>query len=330
MGKEQRVLGAFKGKEVINKNVVLVTGASSSLAPYIITELITEGYIVIGIDIESAHSEWEYAWTDSYHHHMLDLLTTDKLRDLINNFKVSCIIHLATSRNYIQKFDTNLLMTNKVLQAMVDTNCKKIIFTSSLHIYGLTRIGKENIIKKESICDYARSNLATETLIQYFCSNDGIEARILRLAEVGGIKDYNGNNVLTKSITQLLHQGYITIDSNKYGTPNGTCTRNYVHISDVCNLLKIFLHKWSVSQGPCQIYDVGGKDIISTLNLVKIILGSYPHYVRSGQGGLYMGQIKNPSCPVLIPHLAKVNFVYKWQPTKRLNEIITDTITESM
>ena len=324
MGKEQQALGVYKGK-----NVVLITGASSSLAPYIIVKLITEGYTVIGIDIKLPLSEWDYVWTDSYHHHMLDLLTTNKLRDLINKFEVSCIIHLATSRNYRQKFDTNLLMTNKVLQAMVGTNCKKIIFTSSLHVYGLTRIGKENFTR-ESVCDYGRSNLATETLIQYFCSNDGIEARILRLADVGGIKDYNGNNALTKSITQLLQKGFITINSNNYKTFDGTCTRNYIHISDVCKLMKKIFRDWSKSQGTCQIYDVGGKDTISTLNLVKVILGSYPNYVHSGQGGLYIGQIKNPSCPILIPHLAKINLVYKWQPTKNLKKIITDTITESL
>ena len=169
-----------------------------------------------------------------------------------------------------------------------------------------------------------------EKLIRNYCCSNGVKARILRLAEIGGIKNSDQKNVLTKSITQLLQKGSITIDSNKYETLDGTCTRNYIHIDDVCNLLIKILCNWSPRQGSCPIYDVGGTDNLSTLQLVTRVLNLHPGYVCSGQGGLRIGHVKNPTCPVLIPDMQKACSAYDWQPTELLDKIITDTITENL
>ena len=153
-------------------------------------------------------------------------------------------------RNGFQKFpllyyDVNVYGTLNLLQIMDEFDCKKLIFSSSASVYGKCReIPNLENINCQPISVYGRTKLICENLIKDWVNlRQKRKAIILRYYNpVGNLQCLKKNTIINKNAKTLFNyiedviskkQKFLKIYGNNFNTPDGTCIRDYIHMSDL-------------------------------------------------------------------------------------------------
>ena len=180
----------------------------------------------------------------------------------------------------LQYYDNNIAGTIKLLQIMQKYNCKKIVFSSSATVYGAADKMPitENTLKKECTNPYGRTKSMIEQILTdlYEADKDwGI--MILRYfnpigAHESGKIGENPNGIpnnLMPFITQTAAQKreILQIFGNDYPTNDGTCIRDYIHVTDLAKGHLKALE--NLQNGDLKIYNLGTGKGCSVLELVR-------------------------------------------------------------
>ena len=148
----------------------------------------------------------------------------------------------------IKGIEFNLLNTNIIINRFIRLNCKKIIFFSSIHVYG---DNLEGALNENNICNpttpYKFNKLYMEVILKNISLNfSSISFLILRLSNVYGfIED-------TKSVNWNLFINYfalnISLNNNITLNTNGNAYRNIIHIENLCNIINFFVYLRQLQQ----------------------------------------------------------------------------------
>lgn len=232
---------------------VLVTGGCGFIGSHTTDLLIKEGYDVVVVDKvlkkENLNPMAKYIKLD---------ITSKKLKEVLKKENIEIVFHLAASINVRESFENpikyaknNILGTLNVLDASVSSNVKKIVFSSSIAVYGEPRYlpvdEKHPIIASDLqeifsiqangiINPYAISKIASELYIQMFNAKYGIDYSILRYANIYGPRQsIESGAVVPSFVYNILTDKQPVI----YG--DGKQTRDFVYVEDVAraNLLAI-------------------------------------------------------------------------------------------
>lgn len=140
------------------------------------------------------------------------------------------VIHLAALKNApeslsvpIDYYDHNVAGTINLVKHMKAAGVQRIVFSSSAAVYGERTNAKESD-PLDPATPYARTKAACEAVIR----DSGLSFAILRYFNPAGA--YYG---LCGGLFGALQTGHITITGTDYPTPDGTCIRDFVHISDL-------------------------------------------------------------------------------------------------
>lgn len=142
------------------------------------------------------------------------------------------VIHLAASVNVgesvqdpIGYYINNVVGTLKVLE---NIKCKNFIFASTGAADQLTS-------------PYGLSKKAAEEIVIQYCKNHDITYTIFRFYNVIGMDGISPTNPdgLFYALINASKTGTFNLYGNDYNTPDGTCIRDYVHVNEVCNALKL-------------------------------------------------------------------------------------------
>ena len=139
----------------------------------------------------------------------------------------------------------NVIGTKNLIEACKNTNVKNIIFSSSCSIYG-NIIGSVSENKKPNPQGYyAYTKYKGEELIKKFSSKYKYKYGILRYFNVAGaspsgkigeIETSYGHLIKNLAIQSLRKKQKIEIFGNDYKTKDGTCVRDYMHVSDLADI----------------------------------------------------------------------------------------------
>ena len=179
-----------------------------------------------------------------------NILNTQKLRNIIVNNKISSIFHLAAKIKVPESeikpekyFLNNFIGTIKLLEATKNTNVRKFIFSSTCAVYGNQRVVSEKSkISPTSV--YGESKYFAEKYIESFSKKNDLNYVILRYFNVCG-SDPNLNHGQVKKNGQLFKnlalesikkQPKIKIFGDDFNTNDGTCERDYIHVSDISRI----------------------------------------------------------------------------------------------
>lgn len=194
-----------------------------------------------------------------------DILNKNKIKKIIDKNKIDSIIHLAavlsvgeSEKNPKKYKKINVEGTKKLLEAIKDTEVKNIIFSSTCAVYkdGFTKVTEKTKLGPTSV--YGKTKLQCEKLIKNFCKKNKINYGILRYFNVAGasasgnIGQINKGDQLFKnlSIEVQKKRPVFKVYGTQYNTKDGTCIRDYIHVSDISDihykvLLKINKYKSS-------------------------------------------------------------------------------------
>ena len=181
-----------------------------------------------------------------------DINNKKSLIKTIKKYNIQTIIHLAAylnvtdaEKNKKKYFRNNVLGTKTILETCKNSTVKNFIFSSSCSVYGnVSGAVNENTMLKPNGY-YALTKLQGEKLVIKYSKKYKLNFAILRYFNVAGasnsgncgeIEKSHGHLIKNLAIQSLKKRPKIKIFGNDYKTKDGTCVRDYIHVSDLTDI----------------------------------------------------------------------------------------------
>lgn len=249
-----------------------ITGGAGFIGSNLVADLIKKGHSVTVYDNFSTGSKSNLSL--NLRSSLLNVIKGDVLNrrllsksmtnhDIVYHFCANSDVRKG-SINHSVDFKQNTLATFYVLECMRKHTIKKIIFPSSMTVYG---IGEEKMINEKygpclPISLYGATKLACEGLISAYSSQYGIESIIIRFANVIGAPATHG---VIYDIINKLHENQSVLEV----LGDGNQKKPYLYIQDAVGSIKFLMEHKKEKIG---IYNVGTSDSIIVKEIVKIII----------------------------------------------------------
>ncbi len=229
---------------------ILITGGAGYIGSHISENLINkENKIVLLDNLKTGHKKLINKKAIFV---MGDIKDTNLVKKIIFQYNIKIIIHLAAylnikeaEKNKKKYKQNNILGTKKLIQACKGANIESFIFSSSCSVYGNAK-GKVNEKKKlKPHGYYAYTKLKSEELIKKYSKIYNFKFAILRYFNVAGaspsgkigeIESSHGHLIKNFAIQSLKKNPKINIYGTNYPTKDGTCVRDYIHVSDLADI----------------------------------------------------------------------------------------------
>ena len=187
-----------------------------------------------------------------------DIKNFKKLSNVIRSYKINSIIHLAAylniseaEKNKKKYYKNNVIGTLNLVKACENSNVKNIIFSSSCSVYGNVNGSVKETARTNPQGYYAYTKLKSEKIIIEYSKKLNYNYHILRYFNVAGasksgkigqIEKSHGQLIKNLAISALKPKAKINIYGKNYQTRDGTCIRDYIHVSDLADIHVKFLN----------------------------------------------------------------------------------------
>ena len=225
---------------------ILVTGGAGYIGSNTTLQLLDAGYDVVVVDnLSRGHREA----VDPARLRVVDLLDTEGLVRVMNEAPCEAVIHFAA---YIAVgesmkvpeiyFQNNVAGSLSLLTAMVRTGIKRMVFSSTAAVYGMPE--RVPIVETEPYAPvnaYGESKVMVEKMLHWFDQIHGIRSICLRYFNAAGAdpagragESHEPETHLIPLLFRAIRTGVpVTLFGEDYATPDGTCVRDYIHVTDL-------------------------------------------------------------------------------------------------
>ena len=227
---------------------LLVTGGAGYIGSHMVLELLDAGEHVIVID--NLSTGFRRAVPEGVPLIVGDVCDQALVSRLISEHGVEAIIHFAASlivpesvRDPLAYYRNNTVNSRALIESAVKGGVKHFIFSSTAAVYGnpeMVPVAEDGATRP--ISPYGSSKLMTETILRDASRACGFGHVILRYFNVAGADPKGRSGQSTKDATHLIKvaveaalglRSKIEIFGTDYPTPDGTCIRDYIHVSDL-------------------------------------------------------------------------------------------------
>ncbi len=226
-----------------------MTGGAGYIGSHTAKALARAGYSPVVLDDLSAGHRAAVKWGPLVEGNLAD---GDLLRSIMREYKVGAVIHFAASllvsesmTNPQKYFWNNVVNTLKLLDAMLETGVKHIVFSSSAATYGTPeKVPIPEDHPKDPINAYGESKLSMERAIKWYGLAYGILWMALRYFNAAGA-DSEGelgedHDPETHLIPVVIHAAlgrrpHVEVYGTDYPTSDGTPIRDYIHVTDLAD-----------------------------------------------------------------------------------------------
>ena len=229
---------------------VLVTGGAGYIGSHVTEQLIkTKKEVVI---LDNLKTGYKTLLNKKAKFVKGDISNIRLLKKIIKDNNISTIIHFAglidviESQKYKKKYyKNNVLGTLNLIKAIKNSSVKNFIFSSSAGVYGNIKTAAKETMKTKPINYYAWTKLKSEILIKEYSKKYNFNYAILRYFNVAGASPggkigimNKKNNSLFKILAKqaLKKKPVINIFGNSHNTNDGTCMRDFIHVSDLASI----------------------------------------------------------------------------------------------
>ena len=226
---------------------ILVTGGAGYIGSHTILALGKQGHDILTYDNLSTGNEWAVLYGDLIEG---DLSNTELLRKAIKEFQPEAVLHFAASiivhesmKNPLLYYRNNVVNTVHLMKAVARANVPYFIYSSTAAVYG---VPDQSPVSEDAalnpINPYGRSKMMAEKIIQDACAQAKTQYVILRYFNVAGADPDERLGQVSKNATHLIARslkaatgelGTLPLYGADYPTPDGTCVRDYIHVSDL-------------------------------------------------------------------------------------------------
>ena len=229
---------------------ILVTGGAGYIGSHIVELLVKDKKKIIILD--NLVTGYKKLINKKAIFIKADIKNKLKIKKIIKDFKINSIIHLAAylnvseaEKNKSKYYQNNIIGTKNLLDACKNSSVKNIIFSSSCSIYGNVKgsVGENKKPNPQGYYGYTKHK--GEELVKKLSNKYKFKYGILRYFNVAGaspsgkigeIETSHGHLIKNLAIQSLKKKPNIQIFGNDYKTKDGTCIRDYVHVSDLADI----------------------------------------------------------------------------------------------
>ena len=227
---------------------VLVTGGAGYIGSHMVLALIDAGHDVVVLDNLSTGFTWAIAPQAKLVEG--DIGDEALVANIIADHKIDAVVHFAGSivvpdsvADPLGYYLNNTVKSRALMAAVVKSGIRKFIFSSTAAVYGNPETQPVfETAKPAPISPYGTSKLMTELMLQDSHLAYGLNYVALRYFNVAGADPKGRSGQSTPRATHLIKVACQTalgqrhamdVFGTDYDTPDGTCLRDYIHVSDL-------------------------------------------------------------------------------------------------
>ncbi|MGE7371066.1 UDP-glucose 4-epimerase GalE [Neorhizobium sp. NPDC001467] len=230
---------------------VLVTGGAGYIGSHMVWSLLDEGEDVVVLDRLSTGFRWALAPEAKFYEG--DIADRGLLARIFEAHAVDAIIHFAGSvvvpdsvSDPLTYYNNNTVKSHALIAAAVEAGVPHMVFSSTAAVYGTPQqaapVAEDAALKPES--PYGASKLMTEIMLRDTAAAHPLTYTTLRYFNVAGADPRGRAGQSTAGATHLIkvacetalgRRSKLQIYGTDYPTPDGTCIRDYIHVSDLAD-----------------------------------------------------------------------------------------------
>lgn len=306
---------------------VLVTGGAGYVGSVTTARLVAAGYRVTVLDdLSTGFSD---AVPDGADLVVDDIANAARVIDS----SYAAVLHFAGKAEVAESvadpdkyWQNNVLGSFALLQAMREAGVRRLVFSSSCAVYGQPPTG---VISEATptvpINPYGASKLAVDHMIASQCRAYGLGAVSVRYFNVAGAAGPYGERHDPEShLIPLIFEVALgrsasaAINGDDYPTPDGTCVRDYIHVSDLADAHLLALE--TARDGEHVICNLGNGNGFSVLEVIEAVRKVTGHPIPATMSP------RRPGDPaMLVASADRAREVLGWKPTRTdLTGIVAD------
>lgn len=270
---------------------VLVTGGAGYIGSHMVWELLDAGEQVVVLDRLSTGFDWAVAPEASLV--VGDVADRDLVARIIRDHGVDAIIHFAGSivvpesvADPLAYYENNTCKTRTLIETAVKAGVGNFIFSSTAAVYGgagMEPVREDARLAPES--PYGLSKLMSEWMLRDAAAAYGLRYTALRYFNVAGADPRGRTGQSTPGATHLIKvacetalgkRPFMQVFGTDYETPDGTCVRDYIHVSDLVAAHRLALLRLRAG-GDSMVANCGYSHGYSVLEVIEAVRRAFGH-----------------------------------------------------
>lgn len=264
------------------QKTVLLTGGAGYIGSHIAWLLANHNYKIIIVDNLHYNQTYYAPWATVIHD---DFANAHTLNTLFTQHNIDTVIHCAAfievsnslkePRHY---YDNNLFKTGKLLEVMLHHGVKRFIFSSSCAVYGLpTHIPITEKHPRHPLTPYGTTKYMVELMLADYAQAYDLKFVSLRYFNATGAEpDYNlgeqhepETHIIPLLLRAMHYKKPFMLFGTDYDTPDGTCIRDFLHVTDIAYAHYLALRHLEDDQ-PSDYFNLGTGHGTSLKQLIKV------------------------------------------------------------
>ena len=268
--------------------MILVVGGAGYIGSHVVKELAETEDVIVLDNLSTGHREA----VDSRAIFVKgDLGDCEDLKMIFSSYPIDAVMHFAAnslvgeSVTYpLKYYQNNVASTITLLRAMLKKGIKNFIFSSTAATYGIPNVKLiDETCQTAPINPYGHSKLMVEQILRDFSKAYGLHYVVLRYfnaagayktAEIG--ESHHPETHLIPIVLQHLagKREKVSVFGSDYDTPDGTCVRDYIHVTDLAKAHILALNALLTGKKTAETYNLGNglgysvKEVIETCEKV--------------------------------------------------------------
>lgn len=301
---------------------ILVTGGAGYIGSHTVKELLAQGYDVITLDnLQKGHREAVLGGTFVQG----DLGDKLLLQEVFSNNSVEAVVHFAADSLVGESviapakyFQNNIVNGLNLINVMVEHGVKALVFSSTAAVYGEPEewpITED--FSKAPTNNYGLTKLQFEEILQAYDQAYSLRHISLRYfnaagadssAEIG--EDHAPETHLIPLVLQAAmgQREQITVFGTDYATPDGTCIRDYIHVTDLAQA-HILALRVLLEGNPSNVYNLGNGSGYSVREVIEVA-----RQVTGREIKVVEGERRSGDPAVLVASSERIKAELGWRP----------------
>jgi UDP-glucose 4-epimerase len=260
----------------------LVTGGAGYIGAHVVRAFRHEGIDVVVVDdLSSGHAEFVPEHVPFYRGTILD---GQLLERIFAENRVTGVVHVAgfkyagvSVQRPLHTYEQNVTATAVLLATMQEAGVDAIVFSSSAAVYGTPDVDiVTEQTPKSPESPYGESKLIGEWLLRDQGVAAGLRHTSLRYFNVVGsgdpaLRDTSPHNLFPLVFDALVAGRTPRINGDDYPTPDGTCVRDYIHVSDLAVSHVAAAKRLDARAGIEPVYNLGSGDGVSVGRIMTTV-----------------------------------------------------------
>ena len=302
---------------------VLVTGGAGYIGSHMVLELLDAGEDVLVLDNLSSGFRWavpddaKFVEGDVGDHNLVRRLLLRNPIDAIIHFAGSIVVPESMS-DPLGYYLNNTCKSRALIACAVETKVKHFIFSSTAAVYGVPESNPvSEDARLEPISPYGSSKLMTEIMLRDVSRAHDLRYVALRYFNVAGADPRGRSGQSTPHATHLIkvaaqaalgQRPYLEVFGTDYPTPDGTCLRDYIHVTDLTNAHLAAL-AYLREGGKSEVLNCGYGRGFSVLDVIASVKSA-----ANKDFAVHMGPRRPGDPAALVARADRIGQVLGWSP----------------